>query len=130
MIEDGREHDLLRRLFSARERTKHPDWDGEGASPMQPETVALAAAFLRALPADVPAPDIAVDPDGVAYIEWDCDQHNVFTVAVSADGSMSFAGLAAGAPFHGAEPLRLQIPGVVLDGIARVLAGRTVAENT
>jgi len=110
-------------LLQAYAKASNPDWDGEGANAMSPVAVQYAAAFLSALPTNLPMPDISADPDGDAYLEWDRGRHEVMTVTISADGSLHYACLSGGSRFHGAEIFKDRVPRLILEGIARV-AGR------
>lgn len=47
-----------------------PDWDGYGAHPITPETVAFARAMLSAIPEEAKPPHVAPGPDGTIGLEW------------------------------------------------------------
>src|SRR5689334_16528393 len=57
---------LLIRLSDAAVAAAEPNWDGEGASPMQQSTLRYAARFLFSLPQGMPVPTVTVDRDGDA----------------------------------------------------------------
>lgn len=47
-----------------------PDWDGYGANPITPETVAFAREMMAAIPAEASAPHVAPGADGTIGLEW------------------------------------------------------------
>jgi hypothetical protein len=109
--------EMLDRAFS---EARVLDWDGEGGLPVEQETYGHAAAFLRALPDDVAAPEIRPDGDGDLQFEWDHDKDRVFTVAVSRGGTLYYAGLFGSQSFHGSEVLQNAIPETILSAIMRI----------
>lgn len=116
--------EALLALLQAYERARINGWDGEGAAAMSPGTVRYAAAFLAALPTQVPVPDIMTDRDGEAYLEWDRGPRAVMTVTIGPDGSLSYACLVGHTGFHGREMFKDRVPARILDGIAGALGVR------
>jgi len=56
--------------LSGYERYQNENWDGYGADPIEPETLAAARRFLRLLPQTFGEPDIAPGTDGTIGLEW------------------------------------------------------------
>ncbi len=70
-----------------------PDWDGNGAEPLDPVALANAEEFLRALPGDLPLPELAADPDGSVSLDWIQSRTRVFSVSVGASRRLAYAWL-------------------------------------
>lgn len=56
-------------------------WDGDGALPVDREAIALAVAFVRALPDDCERPEVAVDPDGAVSLDWMPSRHRMLSIS-------------------------------------------------
>ena len=118
---DGRRRRwALQEVWSA---SSVPDWDGYGAAPVTPKARAAAEAFLGALPTTWPSPEIAADPDGEISFEWARDPHWVFTVSVSPERRLSYAGLFGVNRVHGAESFVGQLPQPIVDNLVRFFRG-------
>ncbi len=100
-----------------------PDWDGYGAAPVTPEARAAAEGFLRALPTTWLSPETAADPDGEISFEWVREPHWVFTVSVSPERRLSYAGLFGANRVHGAESFLGQLPQAIVDNLVRFFRG-------
>jgi hypothetical protein len=96
------------------------DWDGYQAAPADLGALSYAFAFISQLPSVFPPPEIAIDSDGEIAFDWDYEPRRVFSVRISRDGSLNYAGLLGHTSFHGVEIMRDNIPFRVLDGIERV----------
>jgi hypothetical protein len=98
-----------------------PGWDGYNASPVTAAAVSYALQFLLDLPSDVATPDIDADADGNVALDWDYGPRNVFSVRISRDGTLYYAGLFGHSTYHGSEALRRGIPKTVAEGIVRAI---------
>ncbi len=56
-------------------------WDGGEAFPVDRAAMALAVAFVRALPDDCEMPQVAVDPDGAVSLDWMRSRHRMLSVS-------------------------------------------------
>lgn len=106
------------------------NWDGYGASALDPLSMALAIRFLRELPPHVPVPEVAIDPDGDVLLEWRPAARRRFNVSLQADGDVTYAGIAGTARFFGTERFDDAIPLEVLHKLGRVLGGRTAGRRS
>ncbi len=94
------------------------NWDGHGASPIDREAKAQAQRFVDLLPFHLPAPEAIPDPDGELALSWDFGPGHVFTVSVSGEGALTYAGLLGGGiKRHGVEQLNGDIPRIILQSI-------------
>lgn len=60
-------------------------WDGGEAFPVNRDTIAIAVAFVRALPEDCEMPEVGVDPDGAVSFDWIASRHRMLSVSVGGD---------------------------------------------
>ncbi len=109
-------------LQSALSDTQEGGWDGYRAKPAHPDAFVYAVQFLDYLSETMPLPDIAVDSDGDIALEWDRGPRRLFSLRVSRDGTIYYAGLVDYATFHGSEQLREGVPSAISEGIGRVLS--------
>ncbi len=56
-------------------------WDGGEALPVDRQAIALASAFIRALPDDCDMPDVGVDPDGAVTLDWMVSRHRMLSIS-------------------------------------------------
>ena len=95
-----------------------PNWDGYGARAIDTAAKEQAQRFVDLLPYRFPAPDPVPDPDGALALSWDFGPGSVFTISISGDGSLTYAGLlGGGVKRHGVERFDADIPEVVLRSI-------------
>jgi len=110
-----------REALSAACRAAQVDgWDGADSLRVEPSAYVYADQFLRLLPSSASLPDISVDRDGEILFEWDRERRQVFSVSVSRDGTLTFAGLFGHARTHGTEHLRESLPAVISACLKRV----------
>jgi hypothetical protein len=114
--------DALDELYVAFSESCAPGWDGYDASSASYDSYLRAKRFIEALPANFPAPEVAVDPDGEVSLEWYCPTGRVFSVSIGANDGLSYAGkFSPSRKTHGTEVFTSQIPQVILDNIRRVI---------
>lgn len=115
--------DLLAELEELVLEHSLPGWDGNEAPPVAYATHEYARQFIRALPSDVPPPELAVDPDDASVsFEWSGGYRKVFSVSVGETGRLAFSGLRGTDRWHGALAFKDQVPALVLDSIRQILA--------
>src|SRR5688572_9463474 len=78
----NREAQAAAALDAASAEAAADNWDGYGGRAVTYGVKLRAQAFLDALPAGVPLPSIAVDPDGEIAFEWYLGPRQVFSVSV------------------------------------------------
>jgi len=109
-------------LVEIEQEAREPDWDGYGASPVYPETVALARSLLSMLPSSLPAPEVSASPLGEVSFHWRSGPGRVVSVAVSATGRLTFACLNGGDRLYGAENLSDELPQAIAIALRRIVA--------
>lgn len=115
--------DALDSLYATFSEGCQSGWDGYDASAASYESYFRAKRFIEALPANFPAPEVALDPDGEVSLEWYCGPGRVFSVSVGANDELTYAGkFSPTKKTHGTEPFTGQVPKVILDNIRRLLA--------
>jgi hypothetical protein len=118
-----RKCELLTALQSALSEADEPGWDGYKAKRADPYAFIYALGLLDMLPLITPLPEITVDTDGDIALEWNRGARRLFSVRVSRDGTIYYAGLVDYDTFHGSQQLREGIPRAISEGIGRVIRG-------
>jgi len=115
------EQAFLKALWNIFRQAGGPGWDGYDASPVNAAAIAYASQFLSELPSDIIPPEIAADADGDVSLDWDFGPRNTFSVRISRDGTVYFAGLFGHSTYHGSETLSRGLPKSVAEGIRRAI---------
>jgi hypothetical protein len=115
-----RKRNALKALQSALSDPEGADADGGRASV---GAFTYAVRLLDHLPSTVPLPEIAVDADGDIAFEWDQGPRRLFSLRVSRDGTIYYAGLDHYATFHGSEEFCEGVPNAISEGISRIVSG-------
>lgn len=113
---------LIDRIAEAARSASVPDWDGEGAAPVEASTVEYACLLAGSLPTWVPTPDVSPDRDGDLTLEWDLGPRRVFSVSVRRDGVLHYAGLFGTGKAHGSDVLVSGAPAAVVQNVTRLFA--------
>lgn len=97
------------------------DWDGYGAVPIIEATYREAETVIRSLPSFVPPPDILAEPDGGIGLDWDKGEGFSFTISVSGNNVLTYAGLfGENSETYGTETLAGILPKVIIDNLERL----------
>jgi len=121
-------HHLRARAFgelaALAEETREPDWDGYGADPTTPQARSEAERFLRGLPAYLPDPEVSVSTDGQFTFDWygGPASDRIFSVQITAAGSVHYSGLFGAEQEYGTQPLSAEIWDMLVRNLMR-LAG-------
>jgi hypothetical protein len=81
-----------------------PDWNGEGAAPVDPRAVAMAERFIRALPFGVPMPEFAAEPDGAISLDWIESRYRMLSISVGSGPRLAYAWHDGSARGHAVDP--------------------------
>ena len=92
----------LDELDAACRNAATPNWDGESAAPVQEGARRYVIHCMLALLSRKSFPEVSVDPDGEICLDWD-DGDGVFSVSISDQGRLSYAGLRGASECHGTE---------------------------
>lgn len=121
----GRKSTAISQFWMLVEEYANAGWNGEDAEPISETAAGIAAQFVRALPEDVPLPEIAPEPDGCISLDWIQSRTRLFSLSVGTGAALAYAWLDEGdsgcavAPFDGQT-----VPPVVLGGIRRIVDQR------
>lgn len=101
-----------------------PGWDGQEAPAISYLIAQNAREFIRALPASIPAPELAVDPDdGAISFEWHGGFRKVFSISIGASGRLACAGLNGTDRWHAALAFDGErVPELALQSIRKIVA--------
>jgi hypothetical protein len=103
------------------------NWDGYGAQAVTYGVKIRAQEFLDALPAGVPLPTIAADPDGEVAFEWYVGPRQVFSVSIGSRYEVAYAGIFGANMTHGTEYFMDELPASVMENLRRLYGGNGVA---
>ncbi len=78
-----------------------PGWDGDEAPPLNPAAVLQAENFIRALPASIPLPELAPEPDGSISLDWLQARNRLFSLSIGAADRLAFTWLDGSDKGHG-----------------------------
>ena len=106
-------HDLL---------TKHSveNWDGEGALPLSPKTVAIAQELASLFPDGLEKPEVSASPQGDVDFDWATSENEFLTVGVCPPDEIVFAALFKEARLSGSEPWQGKLPRFVQSCFERI----------
>jgi hypothetical protein len=91
-------------------------------TPVDLETAHAALMFAQILPRSLPVPEIAADPDGEVSFDWLGPAGKMFSVSVSKDGRIAYAGrFGEKSKIHGIEQLSEILPAEVVRGIQKTV---------
>jgi len=101
-------------------------WDGDDALGLHPSALRQTEAFIRALPNDMPLPEVAADPDGSVSLDWIRSKHRMFSMSIGASNRFAYAWLNGASRGHAvfsfdgqsiSQVLRASIMEVMSDGV-------------
>ena len=99
---------------------QQPNWDGEAADAILPETYEVARRLLESLPSGSPLPSISAEPDGHVNFEWYQTPRRMLSVSISSDGTLYWAALIGSEDPRGSCEFVDQFPQTLLYWIAQV----------
>lgn len=119
----GTKREVISELFAVADECSTENWDGEGASAMEPWAVQTAERFIRVLPDGLPMPEITPEPDGSVGLDWSLAPSRVFSVSFGNSLRLAYAWLDGTDRGHAVARFDGEtIPRRILDGI-RELTG-------
>ena len=122
----GSKMSLLNELHQLAVECAEEDWDGYGAEAVTATVLARAESFVRALPDNIPLPEVSVEPDGAIAFDWMPLPSKTFTLSVNGSNRLAFAWIDgtdrghAAVKFEGAE-----IPSRILNELERLTRNAT-----
>lgn len=114
----GRKASIISSLHALYAEHHQPNWDGEGAKPIAETALETAVSFIRALPDNLPLPEIAAEPDGAISLDWAPSKHRVFTLSIGTTDRLAYAWLDGSDRGHGVARFDGdRIPPKLIEGI-------------
>jgi hypothetical protein len=99
-----------------------PDWDGDDGVPIDQSALSLAKCFIRAMPDDIPVPEIAPEPDGKISLDWSRSRSRQFSLTIGHGNRLAFAWVDGADKGHAVAQFDgVDIPSLVLDQIRRLV---------
>ena len=105
---------LSSKIDEVAEESSRPNWDGEGATALDAETVRVSKDFVSKFPVLEKLPDVSATPLGEIYLEWVFARDRMLTILVGKyEGKrfeIAFAALIGDESVNGQQPWSGQIP--------------------
>lgn len=99
-----------------------PDWDGNGALPIQAETLLYTYLFIESLPIGCELPSVGVEPDGELTLEWYRHSKWLLSVSVSPTGVLTYVALLGSSNSRGSTHFINTIPAILMTLIQTVIS--------
>ncbi len=97
-------------------------WDEDGAVPLSVRAVERAVSFLRAMPQDVPIPEIAPEPDGSVSLDWVANRKRVFSLSIGETDRLAYAWIDGTDKGHAVARFDgFEIPHRIVEGIRDIM---------
>lgn len=94
-----------------------------GLAYVDERTEMVAVKFALQLPASVPMPEVAVDPDGEVSFDWLGQAGKIFSVSIDRNGRLAYAGrFGQNSKMNGVEQVSDICPPEILLGIDRAVS--------
>lgn len=127
----GEKAAALSRLWALAVECGETNWDGAGAVPIDARAILNAEDIVRALPAGIPIPEFAPEPDGSISLDWIESRSRMFSLSVGAGSRLSYAWLDGSDRGHGVARFDgEEIPARVLEGIHGIISHGNAAVRT
>ena len=98
-----------------------PNWDGEGATPISPQTMENAYNFLTKIGNLDFSPEICPESDGYIQLEWYVSPQRVFSLSFGPSNQVAYSGIfGEGSTVYGSEKLCAGVPNSIWDHIERI----------
>ncbi len=92
----------------------------EDQHPVPTAAVRIASRFVRVLPASLPLPEVAIDPDGAISLDWMLSRTRVFSVSVDDSSRLAYAWMNGSDRGHGVVRFDDAIPGPLLSQLVEL----------
>jgi hypothetical protein len=99
----GRKATAISKLNGIADACAESNWDGNEANAINETAVQTAEAFIRAMPDEMPMPELAPDPDGSIELDWIASRQRMFTVSVGQSNRLAYAWLDGAAQGHAVD---------------------------
>lgn len=110
-----------RKILQAIDDAVHADALVDAVSSASAGAISYAISLADMLPSDIPGPEVSVDDDGDILFDWDRGRRQIFTISVSPDGTLKYAGLFGGNRAYGTERLAEALPEAIRLNLSRAL---------
>jgi hypothetical protein len=119
----GQQNGVISQIRSLAVECGKPDWNGDGALPVDSAATRTAESIVRALPEGFPVPEVSAEPDGAISLDWAHSRSRVFTLSAGPTDRLAFAWLDGTDKGHGVARFDgITIPRRVIDGIRSILS--------
>lgn len=118
----GDKESLISQLWSLADECGADDWDGEGALALKDGAIGTAVSFITALPAGLPLPEIAPDPDGEVSLDWIVSKTRMFSLSCGTSSRLAYSWLDGTDKGHAVASFDgWRVPERILQGIRSII---------
>ncbi len=122
---------VISQVWALVDECAEADWDGEEGEPISERSAELTAAFIRAMPDDVPLPELAPEPDGSLSLDWIQSRSRLFSLSIGPTSRLAYAWLDGTDREHGVARFDGEkVPSRILEGIKRIMNRGNAAVRT
>lgn len=115
-----KKHELKSEVADLSNKAGKPNWDGEDALALTPETVELALEVIDTFPIGVDKPDVRVTPHGEVSFEWEVNPKVMFSIGVIPSGNVAFVGFFHNSRLRGNEEWNGTLPKLAMCGFEQL----------
>jgi len=124
----GKKAMAISQIWALANECAEPDWNGDGALPINHVAVFNTVAFIRALPDGVPLPECAPEPDGSISLDWIQSRKRLFSLSVGSGNRLAYAWLDGADKGHAVARFDGEsVPSRILQGIKSSIDGGNAA---
>ncbi len=87
----GLKASVIERIHALRDDCNEQGWDGYEALPMSKDAVCRAEAFMRALPTNLPMPELTAETDGSIALEWGTSPVRSLSLSIGTSDRLPYA---------------------------------------
>ena len=98
------------------------DWDGSGATALNPSTIDAAWRFAQVVPLGIRKPSVGAEPDGHITFEWHTSAERTLSISVDRWANLHYSALLGPDRHYGTESFVCNVPTRLLDLIYQAVA--------
>ena len=118
----GKKAAVISDIWALVNECAEPNWDSNGAEPVDRLAAFRAVEVIRALPAALVLPEVAGEPDGAISLDWIVSRNQLFSLSVGVGERLAYAWLDGSNRGHGVDRFDgTAIPPRILQGIHEIL---------
>lgn len=102
------------------EECSKENWDGYDAQPLTEDAYNEVWNFLDMIPSTLSMPEIVPEPNGAIALEWSKGRRSIFTISLSGNNIINYAGLFGVDQTYGVAHMLDSLPSIIVENIRRL----------